>query len=247
MVSPQRCRPQINSPVSAIVLMTGWYDFLPRCVDYSLRTHSPAPHRRFLQSCPYQYESDEVRHCSLSTRDSASQKAPCATGFPCPAKTHVEKPPETTLYRYSFQSDHPLENRIIFDILNMSESFISYIQKVNHRKQIPWCRYGCLPFRCDAFVKKLFHAHLLHKTTRTEYPAKGRHLWSCKGVLGSYTDLFPGVPESILLFFQWACIVFFFTIRVILSSIGFIRKFTYKLLWSPGGFSLYFGYFMCIG
>jgi len=64
--------------------------------------------------------------CSLSTRDSASQKAPCATGFRVPAKTHVEKPPETTLYRYSFQSDHPLENRIIFDILNMSESFISY-------------------------------------------------------------------------------------------------------------------------
>jgi len=51
-------------------------------------------------------------------------------------KTLIEEPPETALHRYSFHIEYPLKNRIIFDILDMREPLISYIQQINHRKQI---------------------------------------------------------------------------------------------------------------
>jgi len=167
-----------------------------------------------------------------------SKKHLAQLAFRVPAKTHVKN--RQKLLCTVFVSNPTIAgNRIIFDILNMSESFISLYTKGKSPKAdtVMPVRLSPVPLWCIR-QKACSMPICSTKTTRHRYPAKGRHLWSVKVTRFLYQSFSgcPGIDSSV---FQWVCIVFFlhhpgdpFVYRIIRNS-------PINYYWSPGVLSIF--------
>jgi len=176
-------------------------------VDYSLRPHSPAPHRRFYSRVRINMNRRSP-HCSLSTRDFCISKAPSqlASG---PAKLFKNRQKllctvfvQPTIRWKTGSSLHTEHERIVHILYTKGKS----------PKADTVMPVRLSPVPLDAFVKKLFHAIWLHKTTRTISP-KG-DIFDPVKVYSFLYQSFPGVRIDSSVF-SMSCIVFFLHIRVI--------------------------------